>query len=235
MQYEEIGMRKWDIDTPAMLVDLPAMERNIVVMADFAKRHKVNLRPHIKTHKSTILAGKQLAAGAAGICCAKLGEAEVMAGAGINNILITNLLIGAIKITRLLALAQNTDVIVAVDDYQNVTELSTAFQAAGAKLNTIVEVDLGMRRCGVEPGQAALSLAKHVAASPGLRFCGFTGYEGHIQLTVEPEDLPASVRKAVAPLIKTAEMARAAGLKVEIVSAGGSISYRETGKLAGIK
>ena len=234
VQYEEIGMNRWDIDTPAILVDLPAMERNIAVMADFAKRHKVNLRPHIKTHKSTILAGKQLAAGAAGICCAKLGEAEVMAAAGINNILITGLLIGAAKITRLVALAQNTDVIVAVDNYQNATELSTAFQAAGAKLSTIVDIDLGMRRCGVEPGQAALSLAKHVEASPGLRFCGFMGYEGHIQLTVEPEDLPASARKAVAPLINTAEMARAAGLKVEIVSAGGSISYRETGKLPGI-
>ena len=86
MQYEEIGMRKWDIDTPAMLVDLPAMERNIAVMADFAKRHKVNLRPHVKTHKSTILAGKQLAAGASGICCAKLGEAAVMADAGMEFI-----------------------------------------------------------------------------------------------------------------------------------------------------
>ncbi len=157
-----------------------------------------------------------------------------MAAAGINNILITGLLIGAAKITRLVALAQNTDVIVAVDNYQNATELSTAFQAAGAKLSTIVDIDLGMRRCGVEPGQAALLLANHVEASPGLRFCGFMGYEGHIQLTVEPEDLPASARKAVAPLINTAEMARAAGLKVEIVSAGGSISYRETGKLPGI-
>ena len=173
--YEGIGMNKWDIDTPALLVDLPTMERNIAVMADFAKRHKVNLRPHIKTHKSTILAQKQLEAGASGISCAKLGEAEVMADAGINNILITNLLIGSTKIARLLALAQNTDVIVTVDDCQNVTELSTAFQAAGAKLNTIVEIDLGFRRCGVEPGQAALSLAKHVDASPGLRFCGFMG------------------------------------------------------------
>ena len=157
-----------------------------------------------------------------------------MAGAGINNVLITNLLIGSTKIARLLALAQNTDVIVTVDDYQNATELSTAFQAAGAKLNTIVEIDLGMRRCGVEPGQAALSLAKYVDASPGLRFRGFMGYEGHIQLTVEPEDLPAIARKEVAPLIETADMARAEGLKVEIVSAGGSISYRETGKLPGI-
>lgn len=232
--YEGIGMNKWDIDTPALLVDLSTMERNIAVMADFARRHKVNLRPHIKTHKSTILAQKQLEAGASGIACAKLGEAEVMADAGINDILITNLLIGSTKIARLLALAQNTDVIVAVDDYQNATELSTAFQAAGAKLNTIVEIDVGMRRCGVEPGQAALSLAKHVDASPGLRFCGFTGYEGHIQLTVAPEDLPASTRRELAPLIATADMARAEGLKVEIVSAGGSISYRETGKLPGI-
>jgi len=232
--YKGIGMNKRDIDTPALLVDLSTMEHNIAVMADFAKRHKVNLRPHIKTHKSTLLAGKQLEAGASGISCAKLGEAEVMADAGINNILITNLLIGSTKIARLLALAQNADVIVTVDDYQNATELSAAFQAAGAKLKTIVEVDLGMRRCGVEPGQAALSLAKHVDASPGLRFCGFMGYEGHIQLTVEPEDLPASVRKEVTPLIETADMARAEGLKVEIVSAGGSISYRETGKLPGI-
>ncbi|MFC1911892.1 DSD1 family PLP-dependent enzyme [Chloroflexota bacterium] len=227
-------MNKWHIDTPALLVDLPTMERNIAVMADFARRHKVNLRPHVKTHKSTILAKKQLEAGASGISCAKLGEAEVMAGAGINDILITNLLIGSTKIARLLALAQEADLIVTVDDYQNATELSAAFQAAGAKLNTIVEIDLGMCRCGVEPGQAALSLAKHVDASPGLRFCGFTGYEGHIQLTVVPKDLPASVREEVAPLIETADMARAAGLRVDIVSAGGSISYRETGKLPGI-
>lgn len=231
---DQIGMPKWDIDTPALLVDVSAMEQNISKMAKFASAEGVSLRPYIKTHKSTILAQKQLAAGAVGIGCAKLGEAEVMAAAGINDILIGNQIIGVAKIERLINLARNTDVIVAVDNRQNVDQLSTTAAAKGVKIRIIVELDVGLHRCGVKPGEAALSLAKYVDTAPGLKFCGFMGYEGHLQHVAEPEERAARVKEDVGLLVKTAEMAKLAGLRVDIVSASGTVTYKETGKLPGI-
>ncbi len=230
----QLGVCKWEIDTPALLVDIPAVERNIVKMADFARKRGIGLRPYIKTHKSTILAKKQLAAGAIGIGCAKLGEAEVMAEAGIRDILLGNQIIGSEKIARLMNLAGQADVIVAVDDRQNVYELSAAAETAGVRVRILVEVDIGLHRCGVRAGEDAVSLAKYADKAQGLKFCGFMGYEGHLQKLAEPDERAARVKEEVGLLTQTAEMARTAGLKVEIVSAGGTVTYEETGKLPGI-
>lgn len=225
---------KREIDTPALLIDILAMERNITKMADFARKQGIGLRPYIKTHKSTILAKKQLAAGAIGIGCAKLGEAEVMAEAGIRDILLGNQIIGSEKIARLMNLARQADVIVAVDNRQNVHELSAAAETMGVKVRILVEVDIGLHRCGVKAGEAALSIAKYIDTAPGLEFLGFMGYEGHLQQLAGPDERAKRVKEEVGWLTKTAEMARAAGLRVEIVSAGGTVTYEETGMLPGI-
>jgi len=227
-------MYKGDIDTPALVIDLPAMEQNIAKMADFARGQGVNLRPYIKTHKSTILAHKQLAAGAIGVGCATIAEAEVMATAGIRDILIGNQIVGSVKIARVMGLARHTDIMVAVDDYQNVTELSAAAQAMGVKVRILVELDVGMHRCGVKPGEAALQLAKHVEAAAGLEFCGFMGYEGHLQGIAEPGERATRVEQDVGLTVDTAKMAESAGLSVEIVSAGGTGTYKEAGELPGV-
>lgn len=231
---QQIGIHRKDIDTPALVIDIPAMEQNITKMADFAKGQGIGLRPYIKTHKSTILAHKQLAAGAIGIGCATMEEAEVMAASGIGDILIGNQIVGSVKMARLMRLAQHTDIMVAVDDYQNVNDLSAATQAAGVKVRILVEVDVGAHRCGVKSVEAALQLAKHVDTVAGLEFCGFMGYESHLQLIAEPEERAAQVEKEVGLLVNTARMAKSAGMRAEIVSAAGTLTYKETGKLPGI-
>lgn len=231
---QQAGIGKQDIDTPALVIELPAMEQNIAKMADFARSQGISLRPYIKTHKSTILARKQMAAGAIGIGCATIEEAEVMAAAGISDILIGNQVVGSVKMARLTRLAQDTGIIVAVDDYQNVNELSAAAQAAAVRVRVLVEVDVGAHRCGVQPGDDALRLARHVDTAASLEFCGFMGYESHLQLIAEPDERAAQVEKEVGLLVNTAKMAKSAGMRVEIVSAAGTLTYKETGKLPGI-
>ena len=234
MESRQIEMGKQEIDTPALLIDVPAMERNIAKMANFAKIQGVDLRPYIKTHKSTILARKQLASGAVGIGCATLGEAEVMAAAGIGDILIGNQLAGSEKVGRLMSLAKQARIIVAVDNYKNADELSAVARAQGASLRILIELDIGLKRCGIKPGEDAVLLAKYVDAAPGLEFCGFMGYEGHLQKLAEPRERAGRVKEEVGWLVRTAEMARASGLKAEIVSAGGTVTYEETGRMSGI-
>ena len=234
MQVQQIGMHRQDIDTPALVIELPAMESNIAKMADFARGQGIGLRPYIKTHKSTVLAQKQMKAGAIGIGCATVEEAEVMAAVDISDILIGNQIVGPAKIARLTRLARDSDVMVAVDNYQNVDDLSAAAQAAAVRVRILVEVDVGAQRCGVPPGEAALQLAQHAAAAAGLEFRGFMGYESHLQLITEPEERAAQVAKQVGALVDTARMAKSAGLRAEIVSAAGTLTYKETGKLPGI-
>src|SRR5688500_15400659 len=139
-----VGRPIAELDTPALLVDLDAMERNIATIAAEVRRHGINWRPHAKAHKCPAVAHKQLAAGAIGVTCAKLGEAEVMAAAGVRDVLIANEVVGPIKTRRLAALAGHCDVIVAVDDVENVRELNVAAGAAGTRPRVVVEVDCGM-------------------------------------------------------------------------------------------
>ncbi|MHB1417124.1 MAG: alanine racemase, partial [Chloroflexota bacterium] len=221
-----IGCPKEDIDTPALLIDLPTMERNIERMAAFFADKRAKLRPHAKTHKCPIIAQKQLAAGnIVGITCAKLGEAEVLVEGGIRDILIANQIVGPQKIARLMGLARHADVMVAVDDPVNVEALSAAATAAGVQLRVLVEVNIGMNRCGVEPGQPALALARKVAESKGLRFMGLQGYEGHLVMRpdfAERRDMALADTKK---LVDTRRLIEGAGLAVEIVSGGGTGTY----------
>ncbi len=229
-----IGSSKQALDTPALCLDIEAVERNIRRMADFFRGGSVRLRPHIKTHKSPMLAQRQLAAGAIGITCAKLGEAEVMAAAGIRDILIANEVVGPAKIARLVNLAAYADVIVAVDNAANVADLSAAAVAKGVRPRALVEVDIGHGRCGVQPGQPALELARLVDTSPGLRLAGLMGYEGHSIMIPDKDERRAVTEASLALLTDTAELLRGHGLPVDIVSSGGTGTYFITGRYPGI-
>ena len=229
-----IGQSKWALDTPALLVDLAAMERNVERMTGVFCAAGVGWRPHTKAIKVPALAHKLLAAGALGVTCAKLGEAEVMAMAGIKDILIANQIVGESKIARLINLLPHADIVVAVDDERNVRQLSDAACDKGLPLRVVIEVDIGMHRAGVEPGAAAVALAKAVASCPGLRFAGVMGWEGQ---TVKIPDLHAkqqAVAQSVGLLTDTADRCRDAGLPVQIVSCGGTGTYRVTAQLPGV-
>jgi D-serine deaminase-like pyridoxal phosphate-dependent protein len=230
-----VGCLKEDIDTPALLIDLPAMERNIARMASFFADKQAKLRPHAKTHKCPIIAHKQLAAGnTVGITCAKLGEAEVLVEGGIKDILIANQIIGRQKIARLVALARHADVMVAVDNAANVDDLSAAAVAAGASLRVLVEVNIGMNRCGVEPGEPALALARRVAEAKGLRFTGLQGYEGHLVMHPDPDERRARALEAMQTLVAARRYIEDAGLPIAIVSGGGTGTYYVSGTVPGV-
>lgn len=223
------------LDTPALLLDMAAMERNLARMADFLAATPVRLRPHAKIYKATPqLAHRQLAAGAIGITCAKLSEAEVLAAAGVGDILIANQVVGPRKVARLVELARACDVKAAVDSRANALELAAAARAAGGTLGVLVEVNIGHNRCGVAPFAPALELARFVAAQPGLVFRGLMGYDGHCTLKVtEAERGPLSLA-ANTLLADTRRYLEAAGIEVPIVSAGGTFTYRYAAAVAGI-
>ena len=230
-----IGQSKWELDTPALLIDLPAMERNIARMAAFFADKKAKLRPHSKTHKCPTISHKQLAAGnAVGVTCAKLGEAETLAAAGIRDILIANQIVGPQKIARLVGLAHHADVMVAVDDPINVEQLSSAAVDAGVRLRVLVEVNIGMNRCGVEPGEPALELARKVTESKGLRFMGLQGYEGHLVMHPNLEERRQRTLAAMKSLVDTRRLIEGSGLEVAIVSGGGTGTHDITGTVDGV-
>ena len=229
MPYSAVGMEKGELDTPALLLDMDRLERNIDKMAARCRECDVAWRPHTKGSKTPAIAHKLIAAGAIGITCAKLGEAEVMATAGIRDILIANQVVGKGKAARLASLQRQADVMVAVDDPHHIEEISAAAQTAGVNVRVLVEVNIGMERCGTAPGEPALELARKAEAAPGITFAGIMGYEGHTMLMPDDEKVP-EVAKAIGLLTETAEHIRAAGLEVPIVSAGGTgtLAYTPT-------
>lgn len=169
------------VDTPALLVDLEAFEANLERMAAAARRFGVRLRPHAKTHKSPAVALRQAALGAVGQCCQKVAEAEILAAGGIADILVSNQVVGAPKLERLGALARRVTLAVCADDAGNVADLSRVAQSYDATLTVFVEIDAGMGRCGVAPGEPAAALAATIAAAPGLVFGGLQAYHGSAQ------------------------------------------------------
>jgi D-serine deaminase-like pyridoxal phosphate-dependent protein len=231
-----VGMPVDALDTPALLVDIEAMDRNIAHIAATMRQHGVAWRPHAKGHKTTAIAHRQIAAGAIGVTCAKVSEAEVYAASGIRDILIANQVVGPIKTRRLAALIASTggDVIVAVDSPANVRELDDAAAAFGVRPRVVVEVDSGMKRCGVAPGAPTVELARFVAASPHLRFAGVMAWEGHTVSMADHATRREEIARAIGRLTETADAVRAAGLPVEIVSCGGSGTYLHAAPQPGI-
>lgn len=223
-----------EVDTPALLLDADALRANLDRMAAFFANRPSKLRPHFKSHKCTRIARLQMQAGAVGITCAKLGEAEVVVEAGIRGILIANQIVGRLKIARLVELAKRAEPIVAVDSVENVQMLSDAARAAGVTLGALVEVDIGMHRCGVQPGRPALELARRVASLPGLRFEGLQGYEGHVVDLRDEAERTEKTRAALASLVETRRLIEQSGLRVNIVSGGGTGTYTITGDYPGV-
>ncbi|MBN2334444.1 alanine racemase, partial [Candidatus Bathyarchaeota archaeon] len=218
----KIGCPVEELDTSSLLVDLDIMEENIRKMAERFRGMPAELRPHAKTHKTPIITHKQMKAGAIGVTCAKLGEAEVMAEAGIRDILIANQVVGEPKVTRLMSLAKHTDVIVAVDDTRNVKHLADRAREKGVRLNVLVEVDVGNNRCGVLPGKPAVALAREVQGYPSLNLRGIMGYEGFCQFIADMDEKKRKVTEAMDKLVGSKDALEDAGIGVEIVSAGGT-------------
>ncbi len=211
-----------DLDTPVLLVDRPAFERNLRRMSALAAESGLACRPHAKAHKSPEIARRQIDAGAVGICCAKLGEAEVMAAAGIPDILITTGVIGRSKAMRLASAAEGARIAVVVDDAENVDILAAAAQTAGRRLDVLVEIDVGQGRCGVPPGPRAAELAARIADHRWLAFRGLQGYQGSAQMRARLRDRRQAVRTALDLLLESAELVRRAGLEVAVLTGGGT-------------
>jgi D-serine deaminase-like pyridoxal phosphate-dependent protein len=221
------------IDTPSMVVDESILHRNIAEMAALSRSLGVALRPHIKTHKTPQIARLQLAAGAIGVTCAKLGEAEVMADAGVEDILIAYPLVGEAKIHRLLALMERARLIVALDSREAGEALAAALAAEDRTLDVYVEVDTGQHRAGALSGEEAVALALDLARLPALRVIGVMTHEGHANAqpreTIEEVALDAG-RKLVA----TAEGIRRHGLELPVVSVGSTPAASITPTVPGV-
>jgi D-serine deaminase-like pyridoxal phosphate-dependent protein len=211
-----------ELDTPVLLLDLDAVERNLDRMAAAVAPTRVKLRPHAKTHKTAILARMQLERGAIGVCCAKLGEAEALADRGITDILVTSELAGGIKVARAVALARRIRLTVVVDSVAVAAPLAAAATAAGLRLRTLIDVNVGQNRAGIAPGPPAVELGRYVAESAGLELAGLQGYEGHVQHVADPEERGAADRTALDMLEATAADFARAGLSTEIVTTGGT-------------
>lgn len=215
-----------DIDTPALLVDLDAMEANIALVHGQARRAGVRVRPHAKAHKCATLAQRQIAAGAQGVCCQKLGEAEALAAAGITDILVTNQLVGPPKAARAARLAGRIRLAVCADHALQVRQLAEATAAAGTRLDVLVELDVGQGRCGVTSAADAVALAQAIAAAaPGLRFAGLHAYHGGAQHLRSPAERQAAIEGAVARAREAVAELAAAGLPCGTVTGAGTGTY----------
>ncbi len=222
-----IGMDESDIQTPCLILDLDALERNIRKMGDYAKEHGMRHRVHGKMHKSVDVAKLQeKLGGAVGVCCQKVSEAEVFARGGIKDILVSNQVRDPAKIERLARLPKTgAHTIVCVDDVNNVADLSTAAVSAGTELEVLVEIDCGAGRCGVTTTPAVVEIAEAVVAAPNLKFTGIQAYQGAMQHLDTYEARKEKLDAAIAMVEDAVDGLKAAGIDCELVSGGGTGSY----------
>ncbi len=222
-----------DIPTPALIIDLPAMERNIQRMAGFFAEGRCKLRPHFKAHKTPEIAKRQLAAGSCvGLTCATVAEAEVAAGF-CDDLLIANEVIGADKCARVAELAKNVDIKIAVESEAGLAQISEAAERVGSTVGVLVEVNIGFR-AGTQPGETAMALARRATDTAAVELRGLMGYEGHAAGIEDGAQREAATRTAVERLLMSVQACKAAGLPCEIVSAGSTGTYTITGRLDGV-
>ena len=217
----EVGLHKFELDTPVLWVELDTLETNIDTLAEHFKQAGINWRPHTKGMKAPAIAHKTISAGAIGVTCAKLAEAEVMAAAGIKDILIANQIVTKQKILRLVNLCKHADVKVAVDNPGNITDLGKAAVVKGVELGLLVEIDSGMQRAGVAEGEPVLELASLIAKTEGLKFLGVMSWEGHT-LGLSGQEKQEAIDMAMSYLSESVALCEANDLACEIVSGGGS-------------
>jgi D-serine deaminase-like pyridoxal phosphate-dependent protein len=230
-----IGRPVSHVPTPALIVDIEALEHNLRLLSGFFAGRHAKLRPHFKSHKCVAIAKRQLEAGnAVGVTCAKLSEAEVLAAGGVPDILIANQIVGRDKLERVAGLARRCRLAVAVDDESQVQQLSAALAGSGATVGVLVEVDVGLSRCGVPPGERALQIARVAAAASGVEFLGIQAYEGHCITVLDPEDRRRQVLASMQKAVDTRRLIEASGLPVCVLSGGGTGSYDMTGLMDGV-
>lgn len=207
-----------ELETPAVVVDLDILERNLARMGEYCREQGIALRPHTKTHKIPELAHRQIQSGAVGITVAKLDEAEIMIGAGITNLLIAYPIVGTQKARRLAALAARARLTVSLDSVEAARSISEQARSGGVTVDILVEIDVGFGRCGVADAGSALGLARQIGELPGLEFRGLMFYPGH--LLVEPQRQKEMLGPINLRLAQTLEAFEQAGLRVEVVSGG---------------
>jgi D-serine deaminase-like pyridoxal phosphate-dependent protein len=225
-----IGRPRHDLVTPALILDLDVARRNIAAMAEYMRTVPAKLRPHIKVHKSPELARMQMAAGEAlGLTTATVWEAVVLVRGGIDDILIANEVVGEEKVKALAELARDARINVAIDDAHNAEELSAAALKAGSTLGVLIDLDVGMERCGVRTKEEALRLAEHVSKLHGLRLEGMMGYEGHCMLEPDPALRVQKAHAAMDKLMNAVDHLSQAGFESKVISGGGTGTYNITG------
>ncbi len=219
------GMREDEIDTPALVLDLAAFEANLDAMAAALAPTGTRLRAHAKTHKSAVIAQRQIARGAVGQCVQKVGEAEALAWGGVADILVSNEVVRPEKLARLVALAPIARVAVCADDARALPWLEAAASAAGIRLSVLVEIDVGGGRCGVAPGSEAVALAQAIAASPHLIFGGLQAYHGSAQHLRLPSERARAIAGTVESTRRTVDMLRQQGLSCPIIGGAGTGTF----------
>ena len=216
----KVGQRVEEVDTPALILDLTAFEKNQRTLFGLVK-DRVRVRPHAKTHKCPDVAKRQIALGAVGMCCQKVSEAEAMVDGGVADVLVTNEVVGAPKIARLAALAQRAHVGVCVDNPQNVRDLVQC----GAELDVYIELEVGMRRCGIPPGPQAVELARQIVQSKNLRFAGLHAYHGRAQHMRSMEERHAAIEGSAQHVYEMKRLLQAANIECPIVTGAGSGTF----------
>ena len=215
-----VGQHIEQVDTPALILELDAFEKNLDILNN-SVANRVRVRAHAKTHKCPEIAKRQIAAGAVGVCCQKVSEAEALVEGGIQDVLVSNEIVGAPKIKRLADLSQRARISVCVDNSENLKQIATT----GARLDTYIELEVGMRRCGVAPGAPALALAREIVNSPNLRFAGLHAYHGRAQHVRSIADRKASISKAADAVRSTKALFKQNGIDCPIVTGAGSGTF----------
>lgn len=229
-----IGSQKLDLDTPLLCLDGPEMEANIVAMSSFIAARGKQWRPHMKCHKSPTIALKQLAAGAIGVTCGKVSEAEVMAAVGIRDLLIANMIVGMPKLERVASLCRSADPIVACDHYVQVEPLAEVCRRHGVSCRVVIELNVGMDRVGIRAGRDTFDLAEAIDRMPGVEMVGLMGYEGHLHQVADAREKRAKIDEAMGVLEYCRDGLKKKGICCDIISAAGTGSYQFTADHAAV-
>jgi D-serine deaminase-like pyridoxal phosphate-dependent protein len=217
------------------MLDRVISDRNLKKMADFFSTRSAKLRPHFKNHKCVTLAKRQLDAGnAIGMTCAKLGEAEILADHGFKDLLVANQVVGAAKVNRLIEVAKKAKISVAVDHIDQVRAISAAATAAGVTVHLLVEVNIGMNRCGVEPGEPTLDFVRQILPLPGVQFAGIQAFEGHLVNVLDRSERKLRAIADMTKAIETRRLLERNGIPVGCISGCSSSTYDVTGVMDGV-